>query len=145
MLDRRGPSWIRTALLLGALLAFAMQTPAPWGLLWLTVPVAVAASLLVAWRFGAWGVVVPIALFVAALAREGPASLWVWWIPVAGLSGAWMGLREEGSGPSAGERAWMLLPLLILAAGLPWATRYGDFVGHVDRELKAGDTQLVSF
>jgi len=144
-LERRGPSWLRTALLLGALLAFAVQTPMPWSVLWLTVPVAVAASLLSAWRFGGWGVAIPVALFAASLARGGVMSLWVWWIPVAGLTGVWMGLREEGTGPSGGERAWMLLPVLLLAAGLPWAPNYSDLVARVDRELRAGDAQLVSF
>jgi len=54
-----------------------------------------------------------------------------------------MGLREEGAGPAVGERAWMLLPLLLLAALLPWALHYGSFVEQVDRELKGGDTQLL--
>ncbi len=142
---RHGPSWLRSTLLVAALTVSALQTPMPWGVLWLMVPLSVAASMLWAWRFGAWGVAIPVALFAAAVAREGPLSLWVWWIPVACLSAVWMGMREEGGGPSGGERAWMLLPVLLLAAGLPWALRYPDFIARVERELKAGDAQLVAF
>jgi uncharacterized protein YybS (DUF2232 family) len=72
----------------------------------------------------------------------GPLSLWAWWIPVTSLTGVWMGMREEGV-PSAGERAWMLLPVLLLAAGLPWTLHYPDLVGRVNHELRASDSQLV--
>jgi hypothetical protein len=139
----RRPSWLRGTLLILALALCAAQTPGPWGGLWLLVPAAVAASLLVSWRFGTWGVTVPVGLLAAGLAIAGPLALWVWWIPVAALCGTWMGLREEGGGPRSGERAWMLAPLLLLAALLPWAMRYPDLVQRVERELAAGDTQLV--
>ncbi len=138
------PRRIRTILVLGVLCLFAVQTPPPWGWLWLVIPAVVALSFLAGWRFGAWGVLVPIGLFAAAMILEGPESAWVWWIPVTSLSGVWMGMREEGSGPEAGERAWMLLPVLLLAAGLPWTLHYPDLVNHVDRELKAGDTQIMA-
>ena len=133
------PSWIRAALLLIALGLFASETPFPWARLWLMIPVAVLVSLLSAWRFGAWSVLVPVLLFGAAMALEGPFSLWVWWVPVTSLTGVWMGLREEGGGAAAGERAWMLLPVLLLAAGLPWTLHYPELVGRAQRELHAGD------
>jgi len=134
---------LRPLLVLGLLGLFAAQTPAPWGGLWLMVPGAVALSLLAAWRFGAWGVLLPLVMFTAAMVFVGPFSVWVWWIPIAALIGVWMGLREEGPGPAAGERAWMLLPALLLAAGLPWAIQYPDLIAAVRRELHAGDTQLL--
>jgi len=131
-------------LLLVVLGWLALQTPAPWGRLWVLGPVAVAGSLLVAWRFGAWAVLVPLALFGATMLLEGPFSLWAWWIPVAALTGVWMGLREEGPGPGSGERAWMLLPALVLAAALPWTAQYPGLVRNVNHELEAGDAQLVT-
>lgn len=131
-------------LLLVVLGWLAVQTPLPWGRLWLFVPLAVAGSLLTAWRFGVRAIVVPLALFGAALLLGGPLNLWMWWIPVASLSGVWMGLREEGFGPGSGERAWMLLPALLMAASLPWTVQYPELVRNVDRELAAGDAQLVS-
>jgi len=121
----------------------AWQTPMPWGGLWLLVPAAVAISLLIAWRWGAWGVVAPVAMFAAGMMLEGPFSLWVWWIPVSALTGAWMGLREEGGGPTPGERAWMLLPILLLAALMPWMAEYGALVTSFERWLRSGDQQLL--
>jgi hypothetical protein len=53
-----------------------------------------------------------------------------------------MGIREERGAPP-GERAWMLLPALVLAAALPWAVRYPSLVSGVDREMRLGDTQMV--
>jgi len=83
-------------------------------------------------------------LVAVAFAVLGSAQgLWIWWIPAAALVGAWMGLREEGSGPSAGQRAWMLAPVLALAALLPWLAHYRELVAAVQRELIAGDTQLL--
>jgi len=132
-------------LLLVALLLFALLTPPPWGALWLVVPAAVTASLLACWRFGAWGLAVPVALFGAVMMREGSPSLWAWWIPACALTGAWMGLREEGEGSTGGQRAWMLIPVLALAAGLPWLMRYPQLIEGVDRELRASDAELVRF
>ena len=128
------------ALLLGLC---AVQTPRPWSGLWLLVPVAVAVSMLAGWRFGARGVWVPIGLFGAAIAIAGPFALWSWWVPMASLSGLWMGLREEGGGPAPGERLWMLLPLLLLAASVPWAVQYPQLVTRVDQELRGGDKSLL--
>ena len=140
--DARKPSWLRTTLLLALLTFGVAQTPPPWGGLWLAIPAGVALALLVAWRFGAVALAVPGVLAVAAPLVGGPRSLWAWWIPATALTGVWMGLREE-RGAAAGERAWMLLPALLLAASLPWAVRYPDLVSGVDRELRTGDTQMV--
>ena len=129
---------------MAALTLFAWQTPPPWGGLWVLVPTSVAVSLLVAWRWGGWGVAVPVVLFGLGMVLEGPLSLWVWWIPVAGLTGAWMGLREEGAGPTTGQRAWTLLPVLLLAVLLPWMADYGDLVASFERWLRSGDQQLLA-
>jgi hypothetical protein len=137
------PSWLRTGLLVLLLAMFSLQSPPPWSGLWLMVPVAVTASLLAAWRFGPWGVLVPVLLFAAVMVAEGPQSLWVWWIPATALTGSWMGLREEGGGPAAGPRAWMLLPVLLLAAAMPWMVRYPELVKHLEREFVRGDQEFL--
>ncbi len=126
--ETRKPSWLRSVLLI-ALLSFGVaQTPLPWGALWLAIPVAVALALLVAWRFGAWGLIVPGLRAAAVPLLGGPQSLWGWWVPAAALTGVWMGMREERTA-SAGERAWMLLPALLVA--------------RIDREMRLGDTQMI--
>lgn len=137
------PTWGRTVLVVSLLAVFAVQTPGPWAALWIAVPLSAALALLAGWRFGIRGAVVPVGLFAGAMALGGPQSLWVWWPPVAALSGLWMGLREEGGGPTAGERAWMLLPVLVFSAWMPWAPPYAGFAAGVERELTRADAQLV--
>ena len=122
---------------------FAMQTPGPWAALWVAVPITVAVSMLAGWRFGARGVIVPVVAFAAVLAIAGPLAVWAWWIPVSSLTGLWMGLREEGDGPTLGERGWMLLPVLLLAAALPWSLSYHALVSGVGHQLIVGDSQLA--
>jgi hypothetical protein len=136
-------SWIRTLLLVVSLALFAWGTPGPWGNLWWMVPAAVTAALLTAWRWGAWAVLVPLGIFVVAMVTAGPFSIWVWWIPVAALTGTWMGLREEGGGLLAGERAWMLVPVLLLAAMLPWMAKYPALVNDLQGWLQRGDQELL--
>jgi hypothetical protein len=134
---------LRALLLVLLLGALTLMTPEPWTWLWPAVPATVAFALLVSWRYGMVAVAL-VAVFAVTLALIGSSQgLWVWWIPAAALVGAWMGRREEGAGPGAGQRAWMLLPALVLAAALPWLGHYGDLVTRVERELAAGDAQVL--
>jgi hypothetical protein len=80
---------------------------------------------------------------VTALIIEGPFAAWTWWIPVAALTGCWMGLREEGGGPEAGQRAWMMLPLLLLAAGLPWTLSYPDLVNRLELAMRSTEPTMI--
>ena len=94
-------SALRAMLLVGSLTLAALATPWPWGALWLVVPLAVGASLLLAWRYGLKALALPALLAVlCALIATFPGGgfrLWhVLWIPLASLTGAWMGVREEG-------------------------------------------------
>jgi hypothetical protein len=133
---------LRALLLIAFLCAGVLMTPPPWATLWIATPFVVATSLLLAWRFGAWMLLLPPALAGGLVAVFGPNALWTWWIPVAALSGVWMGLREE-RGAFSGARAWMLLPVLALAAAMPWLPGYTDRVARLDRELLEGDAQAV--
>jgi hypothetical protein len=138
------PSALRTALVIGALTLASVATPMPWAALWLMVPASVAVALLTAWRFGGWGVLVPLGLFAASVWLVGNDQMWAWWIPFAALTGAWMGIREEGGGGSASDRAWLLLPLLLLAATLPWTAPYEDFLARAHaRMLDANQTMKL--
>jgi len=134
---------IRTLLLLAILGFGAAATPMPWAALWLAVPLVVAISLLVCWRWGLWGVVLPVAALILVVVFAGPMATWAWWIPAASLTGSWMGLREEGGGPASGERAWMMLPVLLLAASLPWTLTYPQLVGHVEDEWQGWDGEFL--
>ncbi|TMQ71413.1 MAG: DUF2232 domain-containing protein [Candidatus Eisenbacteria bacterium] len=134
---------LRTWLLVLALAMGTASFPLPWGSLWLAVPGAVALGLLLCWRWGPWGVLAPVGLMTAVLVVAGPFAAWAWWIPVAALTGCWMGLREEGGGPEAGQKAWMMLPLLLLAAGLPWTVTYPDLVSGLDRLMRSTEPSMV--
>jgi uncharacterized protein YybS (DUF2232 family) len=117
----------------------------PWAALWLIVPVAVAFAMLTSWRFGGWGVLVPLVLFATTLWLIGNDQMWAWWIPFAALTGAWMGIREEGGRVSAGDRAWLLLPLLMLSATLPWTAPYEDFLARVRARVFDVETTLDAY
>jgi predicted membrane protein DUF2232 len=134
---------IRTLFLLATLGLGAAATPMPWATLWVAVPLVVAISILVCWRWGLWGVIVPLAALGLVAVLAGPLASWAWWIPAASLTGSWMGLREEGGGPASGERAWMLLPVLLLAAGLPWTLSYPQMVSNLEQEMRTSDRSLL--
>ncbi len=133
-------SWVRALLLLSVLGLLAVMTAPPWGVLWIAVPAAVALALLAGWRFGVRALLVPAVLAPVAWWLDGPASLWAWWPVAAALAGAWMGVREEGGGPTAGERAFHLLPLLLLAGALPWAPGYAGMV----EQVRAGGAEFAA-
>ncbi len=133
---------LRGLLLVLALALFAVATPPPWAGLWFLVPAATAAALLLAWRFGRIGWLLPVGLAAGAVWVDGPSSLWAWWVPAAAATGAWMGSTEERGAPS-GRRAGMLLPVLVLAAALPWAIHYRDLIGGLERETRASDAQTI--
>jgi hypothetical protein len=132
------------------LLFGALGSPWPWAALWLAIPGAVAVSLLVAWRFGRVALLAPLLLTVAAIAlyvAGGAASPPLWftlWTPAAALVGCWMGLREEGGGPSMGQRAWMFTPLLVLAAALPLAPGFPAAVGRLDARMKTEQEKVIA-
>lgn len=133
----RGPSWARSLLVAVLLGLLAADTPGPWAVLWLAVPAAVAASTLVAWRFGRWGLLLPLALAGGALALGAKGALWAWWIPAAALTGAWNGLREEGGLDGSGDRAWHLLPVLLFAVLIPWLPGYSALQGRLLADIDA--------
>jgi hypothetical protein len=133
----------RTLLSLVALSLLALTTPSPWGALWLAIPLAVASALLLCWRWGPWGVLVPVGLLALVMIGLGPFAAWAWWVPVAALTGSWMGLREEGGGPGSGQRAWMMLPVLLLAAGLPWSVSYPTLLQDTEKYMQSGDHESI--
>ncbi|MFN8587903.1 MAG: DUF2232 domain-containing protein [Candidatus Eisenbacteria bacterium] len=137
--------WVRIALLVSFLSFGALGSPWPWAALWLVLPAAVAGALLASWRFGNTAFVIPGVLAAVAVAAQVGFGWPVWftaWTPLAATVGCWMGLREEGGGPGIGERAWMLVPLLALAAALPLAPGFPAAMGRLDARMVA-EQELV--
>lgn len=139
----RARGWLFGILAVFGLTLGALMTPLPWGALWLLVPVVIAVALLGAWRFGRRMIVLPVALLVGAGALGWPLPLWALFTPFASMTGVWMGLREEGGGPASGSRAWMLLPMLVFAAALPFAPQYPELVSHIDAEFRSAESQAI--
>lgn len=127
---------LRAVALLLMLAVPALLSAGLSGSLWLAVPIAMALTLLLAWRFGAWGGIAPVIAFAIGAAVAGPAWWWSWWIPAGAACGAWMGWREERSGFTGG-RAWMLAPALALAAGLALVPGYRSSMARLETEVRS--------
>ena len=139
---------LRAALLVLGLILTSITTPWPWSALWLVVPVVVAGSLLVAWRFGAyaWGLPVLLAVAAVLVAVFLPAGPRLWhlvWLPAASLAGVWMGVREERGGPTAGERAWMHVPLLAAAFVVPMLPGLAGALTRIEARARVEEQQIV--
>ena len=138
------------AVLFLCLLAFlGLVTPWPWAALWVAVPVVVAVSLLLAWRFGPPAMALPALLAVGsallvAFPVEGIRAWHLLWLPVASWTGAWMGSREEGGGPALGERAWMHAPILAAAFALPILPGMVDALTRVEARARIEEQQVLA-
>jgi hypothetical protein len=139
---------VRIAALVLMLLLGGLGASGTWGAMWLLVPAAVAAGLLLAWRFGPAALAFPAGLGVAAvaLAMAGARGMPIWstaWVPLGAAVGTWMGLHEEGGGAGMGERAWMHVPLLALAALLPVTPGFEPAVGRFDLVLRTQQEAML--
>ncbi len=119
-----------------------------WSAMWLLVPAAVASAVLLAWRFGPAALAMPallaVAAGVAAVAGHGVLPLWkTAWLPLGAAVGVWMGLHEEGGGPGIGERAWMHVPLLAIAALLPVTPGFDSALAKFDSVLRVQQKELL--
>jgi hypothetical protein len=140
---------LRAILLVGSLALSALVTPWPWAALWVAVPAVVAASLLLAWRYGPPAMAMPILLAAgsALLVAFPIAGVHTWhllWLPVASWTGAWMGTREEGGGPALGERAWMHVPILAAAFLLPLLPGMSEALTRVEARARVEEQQLIA-
>jgi len=140
---------IRAILLLGSLALAALVTPWPWAALWLALPIVVAVSLLLAWRYGPPAMALPILLAAgsALLVAFPIAGVHTWhllWLPVASWTGAWMGTREEGGGPQFGERAWMHAPILAAAFTLPLLPGMNDALTRIEAQARVEEQQMLA-
>jgi hypothetical protein len=140
---------LRAILLVGSLALSALVTPWPWAALWVAVPAVVAASLLLAWRYGPPAMAMPILLaagsaLLVAFPIGGVHTWHLLWLPVAAWTGAWMGTREEGGGPALGERAWMHVPILAAAFLLPLLPGMSEALTRVEARARVEEQQLIA-
>lgn len=143
-----GVSLLRTVLLVALLGMATLVTPWPWSALWIGVPVVLAGTLLLAWRHGPMAWIVPAGLALLAvvaivLRLDGVHPWHLVWLPAAACAGAWMGSREEGGGPSAGDVAWMHAPLLAAAFAVPLLPGLGGALAKVEARSRVEEQQMV--
>jgi len=139
---------VRIVSLVLLLLLGGLGSQGAWSAAWVMLPAAVAASVLLTWRFGPVALVLPVVLGLGAigLAYAGPHAMPLWksaWVPLGSAVGAWMGLHEEGGGAPIGRRAWMHVPLLAMAALLPVSPGFEPAMGRFDRMLKVQQEALL--
>jgi hypothetical protein len=139
---------LRAVLLVSGLAMLSLVTPWPWNALWLGVPIVLALTLLLTWRYGATAWAVPAVLVVLAILAivfplDGVRAWHLLWLPAAALTGAWMGSREEGGGPTAGGLAWMHAPLLAAAFAVPMLPGLERALAGVEARSRAEEQQMV--
>jgi len=136
-------------LLLGSLAMASFVTPWPWTVMWLAVPLVVAVSLLLAWRYGTPAMAMPVLLSAASalLVAFPVAGLRTWhllWLPMASWTGAWMGTREEGGGPALGDRAWMHVPILAAAFTLTLLPGMSAALERIEARARIEEQQMIA-
>ena len=139
---------VRGVLLAASLALAGLATPWPWAVLWLAVPLAVSASLLLAWRFGTAAFALPALLAAASVALllvpgSGLQSWHLLWVPLAAVTGVWMGLAEEGGGPTFGQRAWMHVPVLAAVFVLPVLPGLHEALARVEARARTEEQQML--
>ncbi len=130
---------ILALILLGQLL-----TPDPWTYLWPVLPVAGAAALLLAHTgVPAAGWLPPLFCAVTlALFRVGDQP-WAWCLLAGVVAAALMGLAER-QGRGDASRLWAYLPLVVLAAALPLAPGYKEFVERVVAAIRMQEVRQIA-
>jgi hypothetical protein len=117
------PRPLAVALPLLLMAAGALETPAPWNLLWIGVPTLGAAGYLAnlhRWRLG-W--LAPAAAAGWMLSLPQSHSVEGWFLVGAVASATLFGLARR-EGVSGGRGLWSLLPLLGLALAFPLSSLY---------------------
>jgi predicted membrane protein DUF2232 len=139
---------LRVVLLVSGLGMMSLVTPWPWSALWLGVPIVLALTLLLSWRYGATAWAVPAMLGLLAVVAivfplDGVRAWHLLWLPAAAITGAWMGSREEGGGPTAGDLAWMHAPLLAAAFAVPLLPGLETALARVEARSRVEEQQMV--
>ncbi len=130
---------ILALILLGQLL-----TPDPWTYLWPVLPVAGAAALLLAHTgVPAAGWLPPLFCAVTLALFRVADQPWAWCLLAGVVAAALMGLAER-QGRGDASRLWAYLPLVVLAAALPLAPGYKEFVERVVAAIRMQEVRQIA-
>jgi hypothetical protein len=130
---------ILALILLGQLL-----TPEPWTYLWPVLPVAGAAALLLAQTgVPAAGWLPPLACAVVLALFRVADQPWAWCLLAGVFAAALLGLAER-QGRDDSFRLWAYLSLACLAAALPLAPGYREFVDRVVTAIRGQEARQLA-
>ena len=131
--------------ILALILLGQLITPEPWSYLWPVVPVAGAAALLLAQTTVAITAVLPSLLTLLALVAVGGFDRpWGWCLLAGVLAASLLGIAER-RGADGPTRLWAYLPVIAIAAALPLAPGYREFVERVVAAIRGQEArQLVA-
>jgi uncharacterized membrane protein YjjB (DUF3815 family) len=126
-------------ILLGQLL-----TPEPWMVLWPVLPVVGAAALLLSQTpYPLLGWLLPLGAISAVFALGAQGQTWGWCLAAGSVAAALLGLAER-QGQSLERRAWAYLPVFALAAVIPLAPGYAQFIGAAADAIKSEEGRQLA-
>jgi len=113
----------------------ALETPAPWHVLWLAVPGLGALGYLGNLHRLRWGWLAPLGAAVWMLVSGEYASIWAWLLVGGVASASLLGLARGQGAPSA-RGLWAFLPLLSLSAVFPFSSLYAPAMDGAQRGIE---------
>ena len=130
--------------ILALILLGQLITPEPWTYLWPVVPVAGAAALLLAQTTVAITAALPPLLTLVALVAVGGFDRpWGWCLLAGVFAASLLGVAER-RGQDGSARLWAYLPVIAIAAALPLAPGYREFVERVVAAIRGQEARQLA-
>jgi len=130
--------------ILALILLGQLVTPEPWTYLWPVVPVAGAAALLLAQTtVSVTAVMPPLACLLALAATGGFDRPWGWCLLAGVFAASLLGVADR-RGFDRTTRLWAYLPVVAIAAALPLAPGYREFIERVVAALRGQEARQLA-
>jgi hypothetical protein len=114
----------------------ALETPAPWHVLWLAVPGLGALGYLGNLHRRRWGWIAPLAAAGWMVFAGFYDSIWAWLLVGGVASASLLGLAR-GQGAPSSRGLWAFLPLLSLATAFPFSSLYQPAMDAASKSVEA--------
>jgi hypothetical protein len=114
----------------------ALETPAPWHVLWLAVPALGAIGYLGNLHRWRWGWLAPLVAAAWMVFTGVYDSIWAWLLVGGVASAALLGLAR-GQGAPSSRGLWAFLPLLSLSIAFPFSSLYQPAMDAASRSVES--------